>query len=77
MRFPVSAILAVETGHFSNGDSLCVAAFIKSREIGRFVSDAQNYVSTKIELQSTRDEFESYEAEQFSISNRVSETGSI
>jgi len=35
-------------GHFSSRDSLCVAAFIKSRENGRFVSDAQNYVSPKI-----------------------------
>ena len=67
--FPVSAILAVETGHFLSRDSLCVTAFIKSRENGRFVSDAQNYVSPKIILQSTRDGFESYEVEQFSISN--------
>ena len=59
----------METGHFSSRDSLCVAAFIKSRENGRFVSDAQNYVSPKIKLQLIRDGFESYEVEQLSISN--------
>ena len=47
LPFPVSAILAVETGHFSSRDSLCVAALIKSRENGQFVSDAQNYVPRK------------------------------
>ena len=56
-------------GLFSSGESLSVAAFTESGEIGRFVSDAQNYVSPIIKLQSTRDGFEFYEVEQFSISN--------